>query len=292
MIYLLTVSILWALSFGLIKQNLAGVDPAFVAAVRLVLSLLVFLPFFPWRAGTRPLLTLAALGAVQFGLMYFFYLSAFPYLKAGEVALFTIFTPLLVTLLDDLLELRFSWLFFSAALLAVAGTALCLGPGIVRPELHRGFVLVQLSNACFALGQVLYRRLPAAWTARDREAMSGLYLGAALIAVILAAVSTGGALPTLTARQLWVLLYLGVIASGLGFFLWNAGARRTNVGALAVMNNAKIPLGMLASTLVFGETLSVGWPWLAAGGTVIAAALLLNELALRRRRSPAEQRRD
>jgi len=49
------------------------------------------------------------------------------------------------------------------------------------------------------------------------------------------------------------LLYLGVIASGLGFFFWNVGALRVSAGELAVMNNAKIPLMVAASLLVFGE---------------------------------------
>jgi drug/metabolite transporter (DMT)-like permease len=51
-----------------------------------------------------------------------------------------------------------------------------------------------------------------------------------------------------------VLLYLGVVASGVCFWLWNAGARRVrHAGTLAVMNNVKIPLGMAISLLLFGE---------------------------------------
>jgi len=59
-----------------------------------------------------------------------------------------------------------------------------------------------------------------------------------------------------------------------GFFLFNAGARRTDVGTLAIFNNAKIPLAILASALVFHDR--VDWVRLAAGGLVIAAALGLN----------------
>ncbi|HZU86422.1 MAG TPA: EamA family transporter, partial [Anaerolineaceae bacterium] len=48
MIYLWVVSFLWAFSFGIIKDTLSGLDPFFVALVRLSLALLVFLPFL-WR---------------------------------------------------------------------------------------------------------------------------------------------------------------------------------------------------------------------------------------------------
>ena len=45
MIYLITVSLVWAFSFGLIGNTLTGVDSFFVATVRLGLASLLFLPF-------------------------------------------------------------------------------------------------------------------------------------------------------------------------------------------------------------------------------------------------------
>ena len=49
------------------------------------------------------------------------------------------------------------------------------------------------------------------------------------------------------------MLYLGVLASGVCFFLWNFGAIKVNVGTLAVFNNLKVPLGVAASIFVFSE---------------------------------------
>ena len=57
-------------------------------------------------------------------------------------------------------------------------------------------------------------------------------------------------------------------------FLFNAGARRVDVGTLAVFNNAKVPLAILASALVFGER--VDWARLGVGGGVIGLALVLS----------------
>jgi len=85
MLYLLFVSLLWAFSFGLIKGNLAGVDPVFVAFARILIALLVFLPFARLRGVTRRQgLQLLGIGAVQYGLMYIFYNAAFAYLQAYE----------------------------------------------------------------------------------------------------------------------------------------------------------------------------------------------------------------
>jgi drug/metabolite transporter (DMT)-like permease len=275
MILLLIVSILWALSFGLTAQ-VSGLGAPFVAVARTVLAALVFLPFLNVKGlSRRRVLTFAGIGALQFGLMYLLYIASFHWLRSSEVALFTIFTPLFVTLVNDLLERRFSWLFLLTAGIAVVGTGICVWSGLERVGLLRGFLLMQAANLCFALGQVLYRRVAPASGKRDRDLMGLLYLGAAVVAVTTAA-------PTIqwdrvwgmSLHQLMVLIYLGVVASGLGFFLFNAGARRTDIGTLAIFNNMKIPLAILASGLVFREP--VDWSRLAVGGAVIALALGLN----------------
>jgi len=275
MLLLLLVSILWALSFGLTAQ-VSGLGAPFVTAARTVLAALVFLPFLRVK-GLSPgrALGFAGIGALQFGLMYLLYIASFHWLRSSEVALFTIFTPLFVTFLDDLLEWRMSWWFLATAALAVLGTGICVWPGPGRSGLVRGFLLMQGANLCFALGQILYRRQAPATGRRDRDLMGLLYVGAAVVAVAMAAPSIQWAkVLAMSPRQLAVLIYLGVVASGLGFFLFNAGARRTDIGTLALFNNLKIPLGILASGLVFRE--AVDWPRLAVGGAVLACALGLN----------------
>lgn len=277
MFLLLIVSILWALSFGLTAQ-VSGLGAPFVTAMRTLLAALVFLPFLDTKGLSRwQALAFAGIGALQFGLMYLLYIASFHWLRSSEVALFTIFTPLFVTLVSDLLDGRMSWLFLATASLAVVGTGICVWSGLGRHGILLGFLLMQAANLCFALGQVLYRRLAPKSGKRDRDLMGLLYLGASVVAVAMAAPSIPWArIVEMSPRQWVVLVYLGAVASGLGFFLFNAGARRTDVGTLAIFNNVKIPLAILASGLVFREP--VDWPRLAAGGAVIACALGLNGL--------------
>lgn len=272
---LLLVSALWALSFGLTAQ-VSGLGASFVTAVRTLLAALVFLPFLRVK-GLKPaqVLGFMGIGALQFGLMYLLYIASFRWLRASEVALFTIFTPLFVTLVGDLLEGRRSWLFPAVASIAVLGTGICVWTGLGREGLLWGFLLMQGANLCFALGQVLYRRAAPAAGKRDHQLMGLLYLGASVVAVAMAAPSFRWSLmQAMSFRQGWVLLYLGAVASGLGFFLFNAGARRADLGTLAIFNNMKIPLAILASGLIFREP--VAWPRFLAGGAVIALALGLN----------------
>jgi drug/metabolite transporter (DMT)-like permease len=274
---LILVSLLWAFSFGLIKRHLGGVDSTFVAAARLGLALVVFLPFLRVRGVTwRTALGLAGIGAVQFGLMYLAYIESFRYLRAYEAALFTITTPIFVTLFADALERTLRFQALVAALLAVAGTAFVAVRSSELQLTLTGLVLVQGSNAAFALGQVAYRRVRQRTPAlRDRDVFALLYGGAFTVAAV--AVSVKGVAVTLAPAQIWTLAYLGVLASGAGFFLWNVGATRVGSGTLAVMNNAKVPLAVMVSLLFFGETAPL--PWLAASLVTLGVAVWLAERA-------------
>lgn len=274
---LLIASLVWALSFGLIKHFLAGVDASFVAFVRLGISFLVFLPFLRVRRLTwRGAGELILLGTVQYGLMYLYYLQSFAYLEAHQVALFTVFTPIYVALIHDAMAQRFHSLYLLTALLAVAGAAVIVYTGRDLTGTAVGFLLVQVSNLCFAFGQVRYREvLRKVPGMEDYQVFALMYLGAAAVAGVPVLALGPRWLPGLTWGQGLLLLYLGAIPAGLCFFLWNVGARRVNAGTLAAFNNAKVPLAVLASVFVFGERPPL-WP-LFSGGGFILLAVLVNE---------------
>nr|WP_320048589.1 EamA family transporter [uncultured Desulfuromonas sp.] len=282
MFYLILVSAIWAFSFGLIKGQLTGLDPSLVAAVRLLLSLLVFLPFLRiQRCRFLNLLALIFIGAIQYGLMYVTYTASFRYLHAYEVALFTIFTPIYVTLINDLFSRRFHRRFFYAALLAVIGTAVVLYRDFHHGDFRQGFLLIQAANLCFAFGQVAYTRIMQRIAHSDLQVFGLLYLGAFLSTLPMIWGTSLDQLMQLSLTQSASLVYLGVLASGVCFFLWNHGARKVNAGTLAVCNNLKIPLAIACSALVFSET--VNWPQLLTGSAILGFSLLLNHWHLKRR---------
>lgn len=279
MILLLLASCIWAFSFGLIGNRLAGLDPSVVACARLTLSLLVFLPFACRGAAPRHALALKLLllGGVQFGLMYLLYIASFRHLKSHAVALFTFTTPVYVALLAGARDPRRLPRPLLAALLAVLGAAIVNWQTPRAERLWLGFALVQGSNLCFAAGQLLYRQvMRAPGGVSNHQALTWMYAGAvmACLPFALRGWRAHGFAPD--RGQLLVLLYLGVVASGLCFWLWNTGARRVrHAGTLAVMNNAKIPLGMALSLLLFGEQTDPGR--LALAGAALLAGVVLCE---------------
>ncbi|GLS04570.1 putative membrane protein [Chitiniphilus shinanonensis] len=287
MAYLAFITVVWAFSFNLIGEYLAGrVDSDFAVLTRVVLALLVFLPLLRARgfAVARILGTIAA-GALQFGLTYLLLYRSFAYLSVPEVLLFTIFTPIYITLLDDAFRGRFTPRASLAALIAIAGSAIIRYDGL-SGDFLTGFLLLQLANLSFALGQIGYKWLVARHPSDlpPRAGFGWFFVGALLVALPSFLIFGNPArLPT-TALQWSVLVYMGLVASALGFFWWNKGASLVDAGTLGAMNNTHIPIGIALHMLIWGSDENVGR--LVLGGAVIGLALWLNE-HWRRRATPA-----
>lgn len=253
MSYLIAVTVLWAFSFSLIGVYLAGqVDAYFAVLSRVLLATVVFLPLLR-AAPVRLALQLMALGAVQLGVMYLFYYQSFLLLSVPEVLIFTIFTPVYITLLYDLAHRRLHYRFLLAAVLAVMAAAIMRYQQLSQ-DYWLGFLVVQGANLCFAAGQVGYKLLmqQRPVTLRQHQVFGWFYLGALCIALPAWLVLGGSNYPQTTTH--WaVLLWLGLVASGGGYYWWNKGATAVSSGLLAVMNNMLIPAGLLVNIVIWNR---------------------------------------
>ncbi len=282
--YLVAVTLLWAFSFSLIGEYLAGqVDSYFAVLTRTLLATLVFVPFLRRRwLNLKLAVQLMLIGAVQLGVMYIFYYQSFLLLTVPEVLIFTIFTPIYITLYYDWLARRFSPYYLLTAVLSVIGAALIRYDNLTSDYLV-GFLVVQGANICFATGQVAYKQLLAKQTTPPPHlAIFGCFhIGALLVSIISWLFFGEAHYPTQT-MQWVILIWLGAGASGLGYFLWNKGATLVNAGALAIMNNALIPAGLLVNLLIWNRDTNL--LKLFTGGSVILLSLYLNERYTRRRK--------
>lgn len=282
--YLIGVSLIWAFSFGLVKQELAGVDPWFIATTRLVIATLVLLPFLRWQSSSPRILGhLLLIGGVQFGLMYGFLFNSFRFLSAYEVALFTAFTPIWVLVLGDLIRGKVSGLAILSVILAVVAGVVIRFQAVWTDMQWTGFWILQGANLCFAAGQVFYRRLSASISPlHQAQRFSILLAGGAITAAVCWLLFSTPSVPSLELRQWAVVSYLGIIATAIGFFLWNLGAAKvSSIPLLAVMNNLVIPLAVGAAILVFGESAPLGT--LLAGSVLLILSIALSIQAERRK---------
>lgn len=273
MALLIITTILWAFSFSLFGEYLAGhVDSYFAVLIRVGLAALVFLPFLRSRGHNLKTISLYMLvGAMQLGIMYMLSFHAYLYLTVSELLLFTVLTPLYITLIYDVMsQRRLRWGYAFSALLAV------IGAGIIRYDrvtdhFWVGLLLVQLSNISFAIGMVGYKRLMETRPMPQHNAFAWFYLGAFLVAVVAwSLLGNAQKLPE-TTLQWSILVFLGVVASGIGYFMWNYGATQVDAGTLGIMNNMHVPAGLLVNLAIWHQ--QPHWPSFITGAAVILASL-------------------
>ena len=284
MIYLATVSIIWAFSFGLIGNALSGVDSFFVATMRLGCASLLFIPLLKMNEiSVNDRVRLLFYGAVQFGLMYSLYMRAFHYIPSHLVAIFSILTPVYVVLINDIRQRKFSWRYLLVAILSVLGAGVIKAKVVPSGDIWTGFMLMQGAGLAFAFGQVAYRD----WKhnhqqINDRNVFSLLTIGGTLCTACFSTFFTDWGRLEINSDQWKSILYLGFVASGIGFFLWNKGATQSNPGTLAAFNNAVVPLAVICSLLIFGEIKNIqdgDLLKLTTGATLIFGAVMIAQIS-------------
>ena len=258
MAYLIAISILWSFSFGIVKYGLAGIDSSFISFARNVIALTFFSSVTIYNIKKFSFdLKLVGIGALQFGLMYIFYIESYQYLPAYLIATFTITTPIYIVLASKYLNgnsLNRNGIY--AILLVIIGSYLMRFNSLNLKDYMLGFVLIQCANIFFATGQILFKK----WNDKNKDKdivhnFSQLFFGATLITSIFYFLGSSES-AILTQSNLFSLLFLGIISSGIGFLMWNIGATKVSAEKLAIMNNAVIPIAIFNSYLIFGEEIN------------------------------------
>ena len=253
MIYLIVATVCFSLSFGLIKNQLSALPEEFVVFARLFIAMLIFLPFLK-KFNLNTHLKALVIGVFQFGIMYFAFFKAFKYLQGNEVAILTTTTPIFVGIWSALFGEKFKWVYILAILMSVLGAGIIVWNNLEFDMIVKGVLLMEISNCSFALGQVLWKKYVGD---NDVNLMASAYFGALLFILPWSIFVVDFSNLTFTNGQILSILYLAVIPTGVGFWLWNKGAKLVRYSTLAVMNNLKIPLGVLFSIFIFHEKIDL-----------------------------------
>lgn len=271
MIYLLIATLCFSFSFGLIKSQIATLPVNIVVFWRLLIASLIFLPVFAQNFKLIKFTQIKnafLIGILQFGIMYICFLRAFKYLQGNEIVLLTATTPIFVIIVSSIFSKKFNWYFLLCALLAVFG-AIIVALGTTTPQmLLKGVIYMELSNITFATGQILWQKFISE---PSENLMFPAYFSAACFVLPFACMSN---FETFNPTNLqWLsILYLAIVPTGLGFWLWTKGLQQVSGVLLAVMNNLKIPFGVLFAILIFNENTNI--PNFIIGFSLILLAII------------------
>ena len=259
MLYLTIVSILWSFSFGIIKFGLTGVDSIFISFFRSLIAFIFFSSLTLYNIKKFSFDTkLIIIGAIQFGLMYVFYIQSYQYLPAYLIATFTITTPIFVVLFSQaLMKESFSKNGILSVILVLIGS-LMMRFNLANPlDYWFGFILIQCANMFFASGQIMFKK----WHTKNSDQdivhnFSQMFFGATIVTSLFY-FQTMDVKNILSTTNLLSLIFLGLCSTGIGFLLWNIGATKVSNTRLAIMNNVVIPLAVLNSFFIFGEDINI-----------------------------------
>ena len=276
MLYLIIATICFSLSFGLIKEQLSVLPSEFVVFCRLLIAFLIFLPFLK-KLRIKKHLIAFFVGMIQFGLMYLLFIKAFKFLQGNEIAILTTTTPVFVAIWSSIFGEKFKPVYIFCILMSVIGAGIIVWNNMTFNMIVKGILLMEGCNCSFALGQVLWKKFVGD---NDVNLMSSAYLGAFLFVLPFSLLAVDFTNIVLTKGQIFSILYLAIIPTGIGFWLWNKGAEKVKYSTLAIMNNLKIPLGVIFAIIIFHEKIDI--VNFIIGSVIILFAILVLQIVLKR----------
>ena len=274
MFYLIIATILWSLSFSLIGYSLSSdINSWTLAFLRSTIACIVFARWIDFKIPASYIIRIIFIGALQIGVMYLLYLNAFNYTSVQKILLFTVTTPFYVSMISQIINQKLKLSAFFIVFLSVLG-GLIIRITVFDINDLTGLFLVQLANICFALGQVLYKRLKkvSIKTVSIFTDFAFFFIGATLVTFTALVISPYNYTQPASINQWLLILWLGGGASGIGYYFWNYGSTQVKVETLATMNNLVIPLGLFIEIAFFSG--NYNYQSLVIGTVIIASSII------------------
>ena len=287
---LLVVVAIWAGSFSVIKALLDdGVSASDIALLRYAIAAPGF-AYILWRAGGLPGLTrgdavrVLAAGLLIVGGYHLLLNIGEQHTTSGIAALVVALAPALTLILAVTLGLdRIRRRHVVGLAIAFAGVAIVVAFGSgsdLSFESAKGPLIVIGAPLAFALYNVILKPL------LGRHDLLPLTAATSLVGIIglvpFARDSTVDTVVDASAAAAARLLYLGVLATLLGYILWNVGLRGIGPTRAVSYTYAISPLAVVIGAIVLDETVT---PWLVLGGALVIGGIVLTQRASVRRRS-------
>jgi drug/metabolite transporter (DMT)-like permease len=275
---LAAVVVVWAGSFSVIKQLLDdGVAAGDIAILRYAIAAPGF-GYILWRARGLPGLTrrdgvrVVAAGLAVVVCYHILLNIGERYTTSGVAALVVALAPAMTLTLALFLRLEqpqarrilgIAVAFAGVAVVVTLGT----GQGLSL-ESAKGPLIVLGAPLSFALYNVILKPL------LSRYDLLALTAATSLVGIVGLApfvrTSTVETATDPTGREVLLLLYLGVLATLLGYIAWNIGLRGLGATRAVAYTNANSPLAVAFGAIFLGEPVTV---WLAFGAALVVGGI-------------------
>jgi len=252
--YLFIAIVIWGFAYNFSSNISAVVDNDFIALSRIFFATLLFLPFTKFIGLKKEFIVgLLYIGAIEVGAQYMFYYRIYDHISVAEALLFFATMPIFTTIFDDMFRKVVRPISFITAFIAIFA-AVVIRWNEISESFLIGMILVQLVNVTHSFGMIWYKYHTIKYSCEDVPdhkiffyLMSGGLIASSIIFMILGDPSD---LPENNSE--WgMIVYLGVIVTGLSYVLLNKGAKMVSGATTGIFQNLSIPVGMLITFLFF-----------------------------------------
>lgn len=263
---------IWGSTFVVTKDVMAEFPPLVLAFLRVAIGALLLLPL-AWVRHRRaasdapplPWGTLFAMGFIGVALYYFLFNLAMVYISASQGALVQSSIPAMTALIAVV------WLREHASRKRIAGIVLSVigvivifmgaedAGGAAAPASIGGTWLGNLLMFGSVIAWGIYTSLAKRVAAFDPLVVTGyvIALGALLLLPCALYELAGRELPRITAMGTLQILYLGGMASGIAFLIYNRALEDMDASQAGVFANLIPVVGVLSGVVFLGEPLSL-----------------------------------
>lgn len=277
---------LWGSTFVVTKEVMAGFPPLTLAFLRVAIGSTLLLPLAVVRRrrsasrSSLPWVTLFWMGLVGVACYYFLFNLSLLHISASQGALVQSSIPAMTALVAVL------WLGERASARRIAGIALSVAgvlivfagdqPGAAAGAASGGKWLGNLLMFASVIAWGVYTSLAKRVANLDQVVVTGCItaIGALLLLPGAMYELAGRELPQLTLPGALEILYLGAIASGLAYLLYNQALQEMDASQVGVFANLIPVIGVIAGIVFLGEPLSL---WAICGGLVVMLGVWVTE---------------
>lgn len=278
----IVVSVIWGLSFVAARAVLSTLTPILLATIRFSIASLVFIPIIVWElkhgrvVKLRDLVELALLGLLSVSVYFWLQYTGIKYAGAGISALLVVGLIPILTGVASFFALKETYAHkqLLGTALGLLGVALVTVPGLLNRVdwlFYLGVLCLLLNAMCWALYSTLSRRLMNR-TRRPLMNAACVTVFGTIALIPMSLTSEWSLIASLRPEQWLSILYLSLVCSCGGYFLWNLSLSRMEAVKVAVWQYLEIPVAFMGEALIFNLIPS---PTVLIGATAIVVGALI-----------------
>lgn len=270
---------LWSFSFVAIRIGLEGYSPGALALLRYTVASLCLLAFFPKHArnfslSMRDLLLLSAIGVIGIAGYSIFLTSGQKTVSSGMASFMIAQTPVITaTLAMLMLKERPEPITFLGIVISIIGVSIIWQGQPVHLDLDTGLFLVMLATICGSLHSIWQKHLLGGLSPYQ---VTALCTWIATIALVIFAADLAKSFHHASLNATLAVVFLGIIPSTLGQWLWCYGLKNTLVTQATTYLYAMPILSTIFAWLILGEM--PGSTALLGGSIALLGAIIVKKV--------------